>query len=164
MTPTGAIRAYIAFGANLGDPRAAFALARQRLAALPDTRVAAQSSLYRTAPVGVSDDHPDYVNAVIALETTLTARALLEALFVIEHEGGRKRNAQLAPRTMDLDLLLYGDAVIAEPGLIVPHPRMHLRAFVLHPLAEIAPQAIIPGVGAVGDLLKSVADQTIARL
>ncbi|MBN8442579.1 MAG: 2-amino-4-hydroxy-6-hydroxymethyldihydropteridine diphosphokinase [Thauera sp.] len=158
------VRAYVAFGANLGDPQSAFALALERLAALPGTRVVAQSSLYRSAPIGVDDGHPDYVNAVVAIDTALAPRALLESLLAIEREGGRTRHAQLAPRTLDLDLLLYGEATIAEPGLIVPHPRMHERAFVLHPLAEIAPMATIPGVGVVAGLLNRVADQSIAPL
>lgn len=156
-------RAFVAFGANLGDPAAAFALAVQRLDALPRTRVVARSALYRSAPVGVAGQ-PDYINAVIALDTTLAPRALLEALLAIEHEGGRSRDYHMAPRTMDLDLLLYGDAVIDEPGLQVPHPRMHERAFALVPLAEIAAEAVIPGRGAVATLLAGVADQAISRL
>ena len=157
------IRAFVAFGANLGDTATAFALALQRLAELPDTRVVAHSSLYRSAPVGVANQ-PDYINAVIELGTTLPARALLEALLAIEHEGGRTRDFHMAPRTMDLDLLLYGEAIIDEPGLQVPHPRMHLRAFALLPLAEIAPQLNIPGHGAIAALLPGVANQAIARL
>ena len=156
-------RAFVAFGANLGDPAAAFALALERLAALSDTRVVAQSSLYRSAPVGVAGQ-PDYINAVIALDTALDARTLLDALLAIEHEGGRTRDFHMAPRTMDLDLLLLGDAVIDAPGLQVPHPRMHLRAFTLQPLAEIAPDTMIPGIGVVADLLPTVADQAISRM
>lgn len=157
------VRAFVAFGANLGDPSAAFALALERLAALPGTRVVAQSSLYRTAPIGV-DGQPDYINAVIALDTTLSARPLLDALLAIEHEGGRRRDFHMAPRTMDLDLLLYGTQVIDEPGLQVPHPRMHRRAFTLQPLAEIAPDTVIPGVGTVAAALPAVADQAIERI
>ncbi|WP_068634968.1 2-amino-4-hydroxy-6-hydroxymethyldihydropteridine diphosphokinase [Thauera butanivorans] len=156
------LRAFVAFGANLGDPAAAFALALQRLAELPGTRVAAHSSLYRSAPVGV-EGQPDYINAVIELSTTLAARPLLDALLTIEHEGGRRRDGHMAPRTMDLDLLLHGDAVIDEPGLQVPHPRMHLRAFTLVPLAEIAPDVRIPGHGPAAALLPGVAGQSIAR-
>ncbi len=155
-------RAFVAFGANLGDPRAAFALACARLAALPDTGIVARSSLYRSAPVGV-EDQPDYLNAVIALDTALGPRALLEALLGIELEGGRTRDYHRAPRTMDLDLLLYDDIVVDEPGLQLPHPRMHERAFVLQPLAEIAPAATIPGHGSVRGLLAGVADQAIER-
>lgn len=163
-TPGGSpVRAYIAFGANLGDPAAALALACERIAALPGTRVAARSSLYRSAPVGVTGQ-PDYTNAVIAADTTLPAPELLDALLGIEHAAGRTRDYHQAPRTLDLDLLLYGDAEIHLPQLDVPHPRMHQRAFVLLPLAEIAPQAMIPGHGAVAGLLPAVADQRIARL
>ena len=157
------VRAFVAFGANLGDPAAAFALALERLDALPGTGVLAHSALYRTAPVGVGAQ-PDYINAVIALDTMLDARTLLDDLLAIEHEGGRTRDFHMAPRTMDLDLLLHGDNVIDEPGLQVPHPRMHLRAFTLQPLAEIAPDAVIPGVGAVAALLPTVADQAITRM
>lgn len=158
------VRAYVAFGANLGDPLAALAYALEQLAALPDTRVVAHSSCYRSAPVGVADAQPDYINAVIALDTALAPRPLLDALLAIEHAGGRIRAYQLAPRTVDLDLLLHGSAVIDEPGLILPHPRMHVRAFVLHPLAEIAPDLVIPGAGPVAELLPTVADQAISRL
>ncbi len=157
------VRAFVAFGANLGDPVAAFALALTRLAGLPGTRVPAHSSLYRSAPIGVAGQ-PDYINAVVALDTALDARALLDALLAIEHEGGRTRAFHMAPRTMDLDLLLHGDQVIDAPGLQVPHPRMHLRAFTLLPLAEIAPDTLIPGIGVVADLLLAVADQAIERI
>lgn len=160
---TAPARAYVAFGANLGDPAAAFALALERIASLPGTRVVAQSALYRTAPIGVAGQ-PDYINAVIAVDTALAPRALLDALLAIEHEGGRTRDYHQAPRTMDLDLLLHGDSVVSEPGLELPHPRMHQRAFVLKPLAEIAPAAMIPGHGSVAALLPTVADQAISRL
>lgn len=164
---TAPTRAYVAFGANLGDPAAAFALALERIAALPGTRIAARSALYRTAPVGVGVDlsgQPDYTNAVIALDTTLAPHALLDALLAIEHEGGRTRDYHQAPRTMDLDLLLHGDTVLDDPGLVLPHPRMHQRAFVLQPLAEIAPTAVVPRHGAVADLLAGVSGQAIQRL
>lgn len=163
MTST-LVRAYVAFGANLGDPRVALAQALAQLAALPDTRVAAHSASYRTAPMGVNGEQPDYINAVIALDTGLGSHALLDALLAIEAAGGRTRHAHHAPRTMDLDLLLHGDAVVREPDLILPHPRMHLRAFVLHPLAEIAPELSIPGIGPIAALLPAVAGQAISRL
>ena len=156
------VRAYVAFGANLGDPAAAFFEAVQRLDALPGTRVVARSSLYRSAPVGVAGQ-PDYLNAVIALDTALAPRPLLEALLAIEHDSGRRRDFPMAPRTLDLDLLLHGDAVIDEPGLQVPHPRMHERAFVLLPLLEIAPDVWIPGRGPAREALPAVAGQAIAR-
>src|SRR5690606_1860938 len=122
-----------------------------------------RSSLYRSAPVGVTGQ-PDYTNAVIAAETTLPAPELLTALLAIEQAAGRTRDYHQAPRTLDLDLLLYGETEIHQPGLEVPHPRMHQRAFVLLPLAEIAPQASIPGHGPVAALLPGVAGQRIARL
>ncbi len=161
---SAAVRAYVAFGANLGEPLTAFAQARAALDALPATQVAGYSSCYRTAPVGVGDDQPDYINAVIAIDTALPPQDLLAALLAIEHAGGRTRDYHQAPRTMDLDLLLYGDACIDTPGLIVPHPRMHLRAFVLHPLLELAPELTIPGIGPAHALLPAMTDQAITRL
>jgi 2-amino-4-hydroxy-6-hydroxymethyldihydropteridine diphosphokinase len=155
--------AWIGIGANLGDARANVLDAIERLSRLPGARLLQTSSLYRTAPVDSSGD--DYVNAVAALDTALDAHALLQALFAIEQAHGRERPYRNAPRTLDLDLLLYGDAVIADvPTLIVPHPRMHERAFVLAPLAEVAPDLVIPGRGAVGALLAAVGDQGIAVL
>jgi 2-amino-4-hydroxy-6-hydroxymethyldihydropteridine diphosphokinase len=156
-------RVFIAFGANLGDPVASFAHACNALAALPATAVVRRSSLYRSAPVGV-EGQPDYVNGVIELRTHIAAPTLLAHLLDIEHEAGRRRDGHCAPRTLDLDLLLYDEQVIRAPGLEVPHPRMHLRAFVLRPLAEIAPDVRIPGHGAVSALLPGVADQDITRL
>ncbi|NMG75244.1 2-amino-4-hydroxy-6-hydroxymethyldihydropteridine diphosphokinase [Aromatoleum diolicum] len=159
----GPVRAHIALGANLGDAIATLESAFVALTELPDTRLVARSSLYRTAPVGVSGQ-PDYINAVAAVDTTLPARALLDALLDIERRQGRTRDYHQAPRTLDLDLLLYGDAILALPGLEIPHPRMHLRAFVLVPLAEIAPRTMIPGRGVVTDLLAGVRDQATERL
>ncbi|THF61483.1 2-amino-4-hydroxy-6-hydroxymethyldihydropteridine diphosphokinase [Pseudothauera nasutitermitis] len=157
------VRAYVAFGANLGDPAAALEQACAALDALPATRVAACSALYRSAPVDVSGQ-PDYLNAVIALDTALPATALLAALLDTERAAGRRRDYPQAPRTLDLDLLLYGEEVLDLPQLQVPHPRMHRRAFVLRPLTEIAPQVRIPGHGPAIDLLPGVADQAIVRL
>ena len=158
------VRAYVALGANLGDAQATLGAAFAALAALPATRLAARSALYRTAPLGVSGQ-PDYYNAVAALDTTLSARALLDALLAIETGHGRTRAYHQAPRTLDLDLLLYGDALIEADGLSVPHPRMHERAFVLVPLAEIAPPALaIPGRGALADWLPGVREQAIEKL
>lgn len=154
------VTAYVGLGANLGDPAAAIRSACAALDALPDTRLIACSRLYRSAPVGVSGQ-PDYINAVAALETRLTAQALLAAMMEIEADNGRTRDYHMAPRTLDMDLLLHGDAQIDEPRLQVPHPRMHLRAFVLAPLAELAPGLSIPGAGVVADLLPAVANQAI---
>jgi len=155
--------AWVGIGANLGDARANVLDAIARLAHLPGARLVQASSLYRTAPIDSSGD--DYVNAVAALDTDLDAHALLQALFAIEQAHGRERPYRNAPRTLDLDLLLYGDQVIDDaPGLIVPHPRMHERAFVLAPLAEVAPGLVIPGRGPVGSLLAGVGDQGVAVL
>jgi len=155
--------AWIGIGANLGDARANVLDALDRLARLPGARLVKASSLYRTAPIDSSGD--DYVNAVAALDTELDAHALLQALFAIEQAHGRERPYRNAPRTLDLDLLLYGDAVIDDaPALIVPHPRLHERAFVLAPLAEAAPDLVIPGRGPVVTLLAGVADQAIEKL
>jgi 2-amino-4-hydroxy-6-hydroxymethyldihydropteridine diphosphokinase len=157
------VRAFIALGANLGDPEAQVRLAMSQLGELPRTRLLAASSLYRSAPVGVGEQ-PDFANAVAEIETALGARALLEALLALEARFGRERPSPGAARTLDLDLLLYGERVIAEPGLVVPHPRMHERAFVLVPLAEIAPDIVIPGRGAARALLARVQDQTILKI
>ncbi len=160
---TASVKAFIGLGANLGDPVAAIDEACAALKALPDTRFVARSGNYRTAPVGVSGQ-PDYINAVAQIDTRLSPMALLVALMDIEAQRGRTRDFAMAPRTLDLDLLLYGDQVIALPGLHVPHPRMHQRAFVLVPLAELAPSQEIPGIGRVDQLLNSVSDQEIAPL
>jgi 2-amino-4-hydroxy-6-hydroxymethyldihydropteridine diphosphokinase len=169
MTPAspnrgcGPVRAFVALGANLGDPVAAVEKAFAALATLPDTRVVARSCLYRTAPIGVGKQ-PDFINAVAALDTALPARDLLDRLLGLETRHGRTRDYHRAPRTLDLDLLLYGDATVSEAGLEIPHPRMHQRAFVLVPLAEIAPGMTIPGRGTVAQLLAGVLDQGIERL
>ena len=156
-------KAFIGLGANLGDPQAQVRRAFAALAELPRTRLLAASSLYRSAPVGVVAQL-DFVNAVAEVETALTARALLEALLAEEKRSGRTREFPNAPRTLDLDLLLFGDHVIVEPGLVVPHPRMHERAFVLAPLAEIAPDIAIPGRGRAVTLLAACADQKIEKI
>ena len=155
--------AWVGIGANLGDARANVLDALERLAALPGVRLLRASSLYRSAPIDSSG--ADYVNAVAEVDTGLDARALLAQLHGIEQAHGRERPYRNAPRTLDLDLLLYGDEVIADaPTLIVPHPRLHERAFVLAPLAELAPELDIPGRGRVAGLLPGVAGQTIQRL
>jgi 2-amino-4-hydroxy-6-hydroxymethyldihydropteridine diphosphokinase len=136
------VTAYVALGANLGDAREAVQVALQALAALPQTRVVAASPLYRSAPVDAGG--PDYVNAVAALQTRLRAHDLLAALHAIEHAAGRRRPHRNAPRTLDLDLLLHGDARITSAHLTLPHPRMRERAFVLKPLADIAPHLVTP--------------------
>jgi 2-amino-4-hydroxy-6-hydroxymethyldihydropteridine diphosphokinase len=155
--------AWVGIGANLGDARAQVTDALARLKRLPETTLLRASSLYRTAPIDSSGD--DYINAVACLDTVLDPHALLAALLGIEQEHGRERPYRNAPRTLDLDLLLYGDQVIDDaPTLVVPHPRMHERAFVLAPLAELAPELHIPGRGRIGKLLPAVAGQTIEKL
>jgi 2-amino-4-hydroxy-6-hydroxymethyldihydropteridine diphosphokinase len=140
-------RAYVGLGANLGDREATI---RAALAELPG--LVAVSELRETDPVGVVDQ-PAFLNAAAALETELSARELLDALLAIERELGRERRERWGPRTIDLDLLLYGDELIDEPGLTVPHPRLHERRFALEPLADLDPELAIPGRGRVGDLL-----------
>jgi len=157
-----AVRAYVALGANLGDPAATLRAALAQLGQLPDTALAAQSSLYATTPVDAGG--PDYCNAVAGLATGLDALDLFHALQDIEREHGRERSYRNAPRTLDLDLLLHGDLQLETPELTLPHPRMHQRAFVLIPLAEIAPDLSIPGHGAVRELLGAVAGQAIRKL
>lgn len=147
--------AYIALGSNLQEPLRQLQAGFAALARLPGTQLVAQSSLYRSAPVGFADQ-PDFVNAMAALRTALAPRALLDALLTIEREHGRVREFANAPRTLDLDIALYGEHVIHEPGLSIPHPRMHQRAFVMVPLAEIAPEAMVPGRGRVRELLTGV--------
>ncbi len=155
--------AYVALGANLGDPIATLLDACTALAALPTTRLTAVSSLYRTAPVGLKHQ-PDFINAVAALATALPPAQLLAQLFAIEARFGRQRSVANAARTLDLDLLLHGESVLNTAGLTLPHPRMHERAFVLAPLHEIAPDCRIPARGCVAELLTSCADQRIERL
>jgi 2-amino-4-hydroxy-6-hydroxymethyldihydropteridine diphosphokinase len=156
------VRAVIGLGANLGDPAAQLRTAIAAIGHLPETRVLAVSSFYRTAPVGYLAQ-PEFVNAAVAVETTLAPRALLNALQQIEAAAGRERRFKDAPRTLDLDVLLYGDRVADEPGLTIPHPRLHERAFALAPLVEIEPEAIVPGHGRAADLLARCADQKIER-
>lgn len=154
---------YIALGANLADPGAQVRAALAALANLPESRLIRASSLYRTVPVGIGDQ-PDFINAVVALTTTLDAHALLASLLALETQFGRRRDYHHAPRTLDLDLLLYDDEQIDTPELTLPHPRMHLRAFVLAPLLEIAPDCRIPGLGPASAWLPAVSTQRIERL
>jgi 2-amino-4-hydroxy-6-hydroxymethyldihydropteridine diphosphokinase len=152
-------RAYIGLGANLGDAAAQVEAAAVALGQEPGCALVACSSVYRTAPVEATG--PDYANAVAALDTALEPHALLARLQAIEQRFGRERPYPNAPRTLDLDLLLQGDAVLRTPTLTLPHPRLHLRAFVLRPLAELAPGLVIPGCGVVDALLARVTDQPI---
>ncbi len=144
------VTAFVGLGSNLGDSIAALRAAFVALAAIEGTRLLQASRLYRTPAWGVTEQ-PDFINAVAMLETQRTPQQLLSDLLAIERVAGRDRQAdgsdRWGPRTLDLDLLLYGDAVISEPGLHVPHPHLHERAFALVPLLEIAPGAVIPGIG-----------------
>jgi 2-amino-4-hydroxy-6-hydroxymethyldihydropteridine diphosphokinase len=138
--------AFIGLGSNLAHPAAQVLQAMQLIDQLQNTAVLARSSLYRSAPVGYLEQ-PDFVNAVVKVETALSPLALLQALLALEQQNGRTREFPNAPRTLDLDVLLYDDLQHHEHGLTVPHPQMHKRAFVLQPLLEIAPECVIPGVG-----------------
>lgn len=157
--------AFVGLGGNVGDAAATLRAAFAELDALPDTRLLRVSRLYRTPAWGV-EDQPDFANAAAMLETGLSAQNLLAGLLEIERAHGRERADDLrwGPRTLDLDLLLYADATIDEPGLHVPHPRLHLRAFALRPLVEIAPDAAIPGIGRAADALAQLPDDGIVLL
>lgn len=156
-------RAFIALGANLNQPRRQVLAAFAELAAMPGVRMVRRSSLYRTAPVGYLDQ-PDFINAVCEIETTMKPQELLAALLSIERCHGRVRQFPNSPRTLDLDILLYDDLSLQEHGLILPHPRMHQRAFVLEPLREIAPDLEVPGQGRVEDLARAMGESGIERL
>jgi len=155
--------AYIGIGSNLDQPRSQVERAFEELARLPQTRLLARSSLYRSAPLGYGAQ-PEFVNAVAALDTALAASELLRELQAIESRHARKRSFANAPRTLDLDLLLFGNASINEPHLHVPHARMHERAFVLAPLLEIAPRAVIPGRGSAAERLAACAGQKVEKM
>jgi 2-amino-4-hydroxy-6-hydroxymethyldihydropteridine diphosphokinase len=154
--------AAVALGSNLADPVAQVRRAFGAMGALPATRVVARSRLYRTRAVG--PPQPDYVNAAALLETRLDALSLFDALLAIEAAHGRARGERWGPRTLDLDLLVYGDAVIDTPRLTVPHPQLALRPFVLVPLAEVAPGLVVPGVGRVDLLRAACSDEGIVPL
>jgi 2-amino-4-hydroxy-6-hydroxymethyldihydropteridine diphosphokinase len=154
--------AYVGLGSNLGDRAAEIERALDELGRLPATTLVARSSLYCTAPVEASGE--DYVNAVAHLRTTLAPLELLRALQAIERAHGRERPFANAPRTLDLDLLLHGTTVLASETLTLPHPRLHDRAFVIVPLAEIAPDLVVPDRGSLADLRSAVAGQRVVKL
>jgi len=155
--------AHIGLGANLADPEKQVRAALDELAAAPGIVLERKSSLYRTAPIGY-DNQPDFINAVARVRTTLEPQALLDALLDIERTHGRVREFLNAPRTLDLDVLLYEDRVINTDTLNVPHPRAHLRAFVLLPLLEVSPDVLIPGIGPASAWLAHCQDQPIQRV
>jgi len=160
------VLAFVGLGSNLAHPRRQIARAVRAIARLPRVDVLAVSPNYASAPIGGNMPQPDYVNAVVALRTTLAPHRLLATLLRIERRQHRLRSTEMqrnAPRTLDLDLLLYGRRRIRRHGLTVPHPRMHERRFVLQPLQDIAPAATIPGRGLARHFLGTVRGQRIAR-
>ena len=157
--------AYLALGSNLGDPVEQLTKARVAINTIPGVEIINASSLYQSPAWGSDEPQPDYINAVIAIQTTLSAHDLWLATSNIEATHGRVRNgARNAARTLDIDLLLYGDSAIHTPDLTLPHPRMHERDFVLIPLIEIAPDVVIKGHGSASDCLQRIAPTQIRRL
>ena len=158
------MRAYIGLGGNLGDPVSRVRGGLTAMAQLSGSRLVAQSALYRSAPIG-PPEQPEYINAVACLDTELLPRALLRALQSVEVGLGRVRGAvRWGPRTLDLDILMYGDLQLAEPQLTIPHPRMAQRAFVLIPLREVAPGIMVPGAGRIDHLIAGLPPQQVSRL
>lgn len=155
--------AYIALGSNLDNPKMQIQDAFAELDEIQSTSLLQTSSLYGSAPWGYANQ-PDFINAVASVETELTPRQLLDELLKIETWHGRERSFANAPRTLDLDIALYGDQIVDEANLKIPHPRMHERAFVLVPLAEIAPELTIPGQGAIATLLEHCNDPSLKRI
>ena len=155
--------AYVGIGSNLKDPCAQVKQAFEELGEIPRTRLTRKSSLYRSEPVGYADQ-PGFVNAVVELDSALFPLQILRKLQQIENRHGRKRGFPNAPRTLDLDLLLYGKEALKMKQLTLPHPRMHERAFVLKPLLEIAPDAVIPGIGLARTSLKKISLQKAERI
>lgn len=155
--------AYVGLGSNQDGPEERVQRAFTQLAALPRTRLVARSSLWHTPPVGPVEQ-PPFVNAVAGLLTRLSPRELLDELLAAERVQGRRRDVRWGPRTLDLDLLVYGSRQVEEPGLIVPHPEMGRRAFVLYPLAEVAPALRVPGQGVVSEMAAAADGAGLQRL
>lgn len=155
--------AYIGLGSNLDNPAAQLQRALAELTVLPDTRVLKHSRLYQSKPLG-PQDQPDYLNAAAALQTRFEALALMRHLQEIEQQHGRRRSTEnrWGPRTLDLDLLVYGDLSLQTPELTLPHPELHMRSFVLYPLAELVPELVIPGHGTVRQLRERCTTPAIA--
>ena len=162
---TAPVVAFVGLGGNLGEVAATLHAATDALARLPATRLLRVSRLYRTPAWGL-EQQPDFINGVVALETSLDPRELLDALLQIERESGREREGgpRWGPRTLDLDLLLHGDAVIEQDGLRLPHPHLHERAFALVPLIEIAADILIPGQGSARDALSRLDTSAIEAI
>lgn len=156
-------RAFIALGSNLNNPKQQVILAIADLLQLPHTQVVEHSSLYLTAPVGY-DDQPDFINAVVEINTTLSPVNLLDAILAIEEKHGRERSFPNAPRVLDCDLLWYDDLTIQTPKLTLPHPRMHERGFVMLPMAEIAPDLQLKKIGKISELADKCSDQGVKKL
>ena len=152
--------AYIGIGSNLDEPVQQVEQALLELDRIPHSRVVTRSSLYRSAPAGYADQ-PDFINAVAQMETGISADRLLSELQEIEARHGRARSFANAPRTLDLDVLLFGNSVLQTENLKIPHPRMHERAFVLKPLLEISGDVAIPGIGPAKESLKKINDQSV---
>ena len=163
-TSRDGVLAYVGLGSNLADPIIQVRTGMIALQELADTRVTRCSSLYRSAPVGIKEQ-PDFVNAVCGLRTRLRPEALLQGLLAIERRQGRERGGERGgPRTLDLDLLVYDQETRHTGDLILPHPRLHERAFVLYPLFEIDPEMVVPGRGRVADLIAACADQKVEKI
>lgn len=156
-------RVFIALGSNLENPLSQVRRGMLLLAGLEHSRLVKRSSLYRTAPMG-NLNQPDFINAVVQLETSLTPHHLLDALLDIEHTCGRVRTFPNAPRILDLDILLFENLQYHDEKLILPHPRMHQRAFVLQPLLEIEANCVIPGHGSVAECLATCTEQSLSIL
>jgi len=157
------VTAYVGIGSNLNDPVKQVLSAKQGLHALPETQLTGFSSLYLSSPMG-PQDQPDYVNAVAELETTLTAHQLLEQLQCLEQQQGRVREQRWGPRTLDLDILLYGQQQVNTVDLVIPHVGIGQRAFVLYPLHEITPELTVPGYGTLNALVSACSAKDIERL
>jgi len=163
VTETPTAIAYIGIGSNVGEPQVQVGRALRELEGLPDTRLIRYSSLYETEPVGLRDQ-PGFINAVAIVDTALSPRALLDGLLDIEQRHGRVRTVKNGPRTLDLDILLYGNVRVHEDGLTIPHPRMHERGFVLEPLLEVDADCEIPGLGGAAQFRKQTLDQGVNKI
>ena len=157
------IKVYIGLGSNLDDPQYQLKKAIISLGIVPSTSVVKTSSFYKSKPIG-PQDQPDYINAVVELATELSAHVLLDYLRGIENEHGREREIKWGARTLDLDILLFGDEIIQDDHLVIPHVEMHKRGFVLLPLDEISPDCMIPGFGAVSSLLQQINTDDLVKL